>query len=87
MESGNGRQTGTLSQHSWGVYSLAITSNSQVIASDSLDHTIKLCLWDTEELLQSFLGHADWIWALAISPNGKILATVVVKIAQLNSRT
>ncbi|MBD1923451.1 response regulator [Microcoleus sp. FACHB-831] len=71
----------TLPGEGGGVWSVAISPNSQILATDSFDKTIKL--WnlppgDRDEvatLQRSLDGHNGWVSSVAFSSNGEILAS------------
>lgn len=65
----------TLTDHSDVVKSVAISSKENIIASSSLDKTIKLWNLSTGELVHTFTGHSSAVIAVAFSPDGKTLAS------------
>jgi WD40 repeat protein len=52
---------------------VAFSSDGQILASGSNDHTIKL--WDTKTgaELQTLKGHVDWVRSVAYSNDGQIV--------------
>lgn len=65
----------TLTDHSDIVKSVAISPNQNIIASGSLDQTIKLWNLSTGELIHTFTGHRSAVIDVAFSPDGKTLAS------------
>ena len=71
--------SGTLKQvlvgHERWVWSLAYSSDGRILASGSLDHTIRL--WDahTGELLATWMAHQGMVSSLAFDPSGERLAS------------
>ncbi|MBE9183309.1 CHAT domain-containing protein [Microcoleus sp. LEGE 07076] len=65
----------TLKGHADIVNSVAISPNQNIIASGSLDKTIKLWNLCTGELLHTFTGHSSGVIDVAFSPDGKTLAS------------
>jgi WD40 repeat protein len=65
----------TLEGHSSSVNSVAVSSDSRLLASGSNDHTIKL--WDPSacKLLQTLEGHSDWVNSVAFSSDSRLLAS------------
>jgi WD40 repeat protein len=65
----------TLTGHSHGVVSVAISPDGQTLASGSRDDTIKL--WDlkTGQEIRTLTGHSFYINSVAISPDGQTLAS------------
>ncbi|MFL5624455.1 MAG: TIR domain-containing protein [Ktedonobacteraceae bacterium] len=65
----------TLSGHEDLILRLAWSPNGQILASGSIDKTIRL--WDlkTGQQLDVLKGHSARIWGLAWSPDGQILAS------------
>lgn len=69
------RCVGTLTGHSSWVMSLAISSRKQILASGSLDDTIKVWNLQTGNLLRTLPGHLKAVNSLAISPDGQLLVS------------
>ena len=57
------------------VLSIAYSPDGRILASSSLDCTIKI--WDVKsnKVLQTFRGHDDWVYFLIFSHDGKYLAS------------
>ena len=56
------------------VTDLAFSPNGKLLASSSIDCTVKV--WDTEtgECFKTFADKQQWIWAVAFSPDGRTVA-------------
>jgi dipeptidyl aminopeptidase/acylaminoacyl peptidase len=73
-----GDELRTLTGHSGlsaGVYSVAFSPDGQTLVSGSDDKTIKLWQVDTGRQIRTFTGHTCGIRSVAISRNGKTLAS------------
>ena len=57
-----------------GVHTVAVSPDSQRIATGSLDGVVKLWQLDGQPLF-TLTGHRDRIWSLAFSPDGALLAS------------
>ena len=67
--------TQTLKGHSSWVYTVAVSSQSQIFASASYDGIIKLWNLDTGSLIKTIQAHGDAVSSLAIGPDGQTLAS------------
>ncbi|MBD1880019.1 serine/threonine-protein kinase [Coleofasciculus sp. FACHB-T130] len=65
----------TLKGHSKSVASVTISPNGEMLASGSLDNTIKLWNLNTGQEIYTLKGHSKSVGAVAISPDGQILAS------------
>jgi len=65
----------TFQSHSDAVKSVAIHPNGQIIASSSLDKTIKLWNLSTGQLLHTLTAHSSAVISVTFSPDGKTLAS------------
>ncbi|MFN6527054.1 protein kinase domain-containing protein [Nostoc sp. ChiSLP03a] len=65
----------TLTGHYDKVHSVAISSDSQILASGSHDKTIKLWSVTTGKEIRTLTGHSDFVYSVAISRDGQILAS------------
>lgn len=70
-----GQDAGTMSGHSREISSLAISSNGKMLATGSVDMTVRL--WDpiAKEHVAGLQGHGGEVGAVAFSPDGKLLAS------------
>lgn len=67
--------TKTLSGHLDSVWSVALSSNGQILVSGSEDKTIKVWDFPRRKLLYTLNRHTDTVRSLAISGDGKTLAS------------
>ncbi|KAL4937755.1 hypothetical protein BDV06DRAFT_215643 [Aspergillus oleicola] len=65
----------TLEGHSGGVYSVAFSPDSQLLASGSFDDTVRLWNPATGALYLTLEGHLDIVSSVAFSPDGRLLAS------------
>ncbi|AFY83830.1 CHAT domain-containing protein [Oscillatoria acuminata] len=57
------------------VYSLAMSSDGEFLASGGKEDVIKIWRWPDRQLQQTLKGHSDTIQAIAIAPDGNTLAS------------
>ena len=59
-----------------GIYSVAFSPDGKLLASSSMDKTVRL--WDVikGQELKTLEGHTDFVYGVAFSPDGKLLASV-----------
>ncbi|MBD2744009.1 serine/threonine-protein kinase [Coleofasciculus sp. FACHB-1120] len=67
--------TNTLRGHLKSVASVAISPDGEMLASGSLDNTIKLWNLNTGQEISTLNGHSKSVGAVAISPDGQTLAS------------
>jgi WD40 repeat protein/tRNA A-37 threonylcarbamoyl transferase component Bud32 len=65
----------TLNHHTDTVQSLSLSSDGQLLASGSRDHTIHLWHVTTGELLQTLTGHSAPVTSVVLSPDGQTLVS------------
>jgi WD40 repeat protein len=65
---GTGKLQKTLTGHTNGVFSVAISPNGKTLVSGSSDKTIKIWNLGTGKLQKTLTGHTDGVFSVAISP-------------------
>jgi len=65
----------SIAAHTARIFSVAISPDGAMVASGSIDNTIKLWNLKTGTGLATLNGHKRAVWALAFSPDGKTLAS------------
>ena len=58
-----------------GVLSVSFSPDGQILASASGDNTVRLWNPNTGQLLNTLIGHTDWVYSVSFSPDGKTLAS------------
>jgi WD40 repeat protein len=59
-----------------GVYAVAFSPDSQLLASGEYNGNLYIGYVATKKLKFKLPGHTNWIWAISFSPDGNILASV-----------
>lgn len=57
------------------ILSVALSSDGQLLASGSADHTIKLWSPYTGQCLHTLQGHRSWVWTISFSRDYQVLAS------------
>ena len=57
------------------VTDVAFSPDGQMLASSSIDNTVKIWDTDTGECLKTFENKQQWIWSVAFSPDGQTVAS------------
>jgi WD40 repeat protein len=65
-----------LEGHQDSVTSVSFSPDGQMLASGSLDKTIKLWSVRDAKELKTLQGHSAWVWETSFSPDGQTLASV-----------
>ena len=68
-------QMATLEGHAGGVTAIAFSPDGQMLASGSMDKTVRLWNPVTGELMRTLVGHTNGVRAVAFSPDGRSLAS------------
>ena len=61
--------------HVGGAWSVAFSPDNKLIASGSIDQTVRVWNLNTKECIAVLKGHEGWIRAVCFSPDGQILAS------------
>jgi WD40 repeat protein len=65
----------TLQGHTNGIWSVGFSPDGTVLASGSVDKTVKLWHVPTGQLMKTLEGHGNWIRSIKFSPDGTLLAS------------
>jgi len=69
----DGSLVGTLLGHTDQILALAVSPDGRLLASSSMDQTIKIWRLSDSKLLSTFTGHTDWVDSVAFSPDSSKL--------------
>jgi WD40 repeat protein len=72
---GIGRMVRIVRKHEGAIFALAYTSSGVTLFSAGADGVIRAIDADSDQIRFEFKGHDDWIYALAVSPDGKSLVS------------
>ena len=70
-----GEEKMLLTGHTWGIHSMALSPDGDVLASGSEDTTIRLWDMHTGDHKKTLDGHTHRVYSVAFSPDGKTLAS------------
>jgi WD40 repeat protein len=72
-----GKQTKVLGTHNKAVFRMAMAGDAKnpVLATCSADGTVKLWNPVSGAALKTLTGHTDWVYAVALSPDGQLVAS------------
>ena len=70
-----GEEKMLLTGHKWGMHSMALSPDGDILASGSEDMTIRLWNMHTGEHKKTLSGHTDRVYSVAFSPDGKTLVS------------
>lgn len=62
--------------HPKGVLSIAFSAGGEVLVSGGEDRTTRVWVGDGANLIRTITGYADGVWAVAVTPDGKFVASV-----------
>src|SRR5689334_501968 len=65
----------TLAGHGGVVYHVVFDPTGRILASGSIDQTVKLWKVTNGKLLRTLEGHNSTVWGVAFDPTGRILAS------------
>jgi glucose/arabinose dehydrogenase len=72
--SGDGKQVRTSGGHGKAVFRVIYHSKQPLLATCSADNTVRL--WNENgQVVRTLSGHTDWVYALAFSPDGNLIAS------------
>ena len=75
QDAGTGEEKMRLTGHTWGMHSMVLSPDGNILASGSEDTTIRLWDMHTGEHKRTLNGHKHRVYSVAFSPDGKTLAS------------
>ena len=75
LDAGTGEEKMRLTGHEWGMHSMVLSPDGDILASGSEDTTIRLWDMHTGEHKRTLKGHERRVYSVAFSPDGKVLAS------------
>ena len=75
QDAGTGEEKMLLTGHTWGMHSMVLSPDGNILASGSEDTTIRLWDMHTGEHKKTLNGHKHRVYSVAFSPDGETLAS------------